>query len=114
MNAISSISGGVSGSVVRGIAPPLSPTGMPSILDGAGAGSSEPIIFNQLLLEAVQNVDGMQHQADQALKIHLAGGDVTQAEALTAFRKADLSMRMMLQIRNKLVDAFNEIKQLRM
>ena len=35
---------------------------------------------------------------------------VTQVEVLTAVKKADLSLRMMMQIRNTLMDAYNEIK----
>jgi len=35
------------------------------------------------------------------------------AEVLTSVQKADLSFRMMMQIRNKLVQAYQEIKEIR-
>jgi flagellar hook-basal body complex protein FliE len=38
---------------------------------------------------------------------------VNPAEVLTAVQKADLAFRMMMQIRNKLVAAYQEVKDLR-
>ena len=42
------------------------------------------------------------------------GEDVTQIEAMTAMKKADLAMRLMIQVRNKIMDAYTEIKQMQM
>ena len=42
----------------------------------------------------------------------ISGGEITQVEVATALKKADLSLRMMLQVRNKLLDAYNEIRQM--
>ena len=39
---------------------------------------------------------------------------MTQIEVMTSMKKADLALRMMIQIRNKIMDAYDEIKQLRM
>ena len=44
---------------------------------------------------------------------HDRGGDVNPAEVLTTLQKADISFRMMLQIRNKLVQAYQEVNQIR-
>jgi flagellar hook-basal body complex protein FliE len=55
----------------------------------------------------------MQQGADRAVEQLMTGGDVSPAEVLTAVQKADLSFRMMLQIRNKLVQAYQEIKDIR-
>ena len=35
-----------------------------------------------------------------------AGDDMTQIEAMTAMKKADLALRLMIQIRNKIMDAY--------
>jgi len=70
--------------------------------------------FQDLLLEAIAQVNESQSSADSAVGDFLAGGDITQVEVLTAMKKADLSLRMMLQMRNKLLEAFNEIKQMQM
>ncbi|QDT65652.1 flagellar hook-basal body complex protein FliE [Calycomorphotria hydatis] len=78
------------------------------------AGGNQPVDFQQLLFSAMNQVNAMEQNASTALHDHLAGGDVTQVEVLSSFRKADLTMRMMLQVRNKLLEAFNEIKQMQM
>jgi flagellar hook-basal body complex protein FliE len=65
------------------------------------------------MLQAIDQVNAMQLDADQSVEQLLTGGNVNPAEVLTAVQKADLSFRMMLQVRNKLVQAFQEIKELR-
>lgn len=68
--------------------------------------------FAKLLFNQVGEVNSMQRQADGMVHSMLTGGDVNQAEVLTAVQKADLAFRMMLQVRNKLVDAFRELQQI--
>ena len=43
----------------------------------------------------------------------MTGEDVDPALVLTTIQKADMSFRMMMQIRNKLVQAYQEIKEIR-
>ena len=54
----------------------------------------------------------MQQQADQAVEGLFTGADVNPAEVLTAVQKADLAFRLMMQTRNKLVQAYKEIENL--
>ena len=42
----------------------------------------------------------------------LTGGDVNEAEVLTSVQKADLAFRMLLQVRNKLIEAYREVQQI--
>ena len=55
----------------------------------------------------------MQQQADEAVESLFTGGDASPAEVLTAVQKADLAFRMLMQTRNKLVQAYQEIKDIR-
>lgn len=68
--------------------------------------------FADLLLGQVEQVGSMQSNADDLVHQLLTGQDVNQAEVLTAVQKADLAFRMMLQVRNKLVEAFRELQQI--
>jgi flagellar hook-basal body complex protein FliE len=70
--------------------------------------------FEGLLLESLSQVDQLDQASQSAIAGALAGGDLTQAEVLVSVKKADLAFRTMLQIRNKLVEAYNELKNLRM
>ncbi len=76
-----------------------------------GAAGGKP--FKDFMLDALQEVNTMQADADQAVHQLVTGGDVNPAEVLTAVQKADMSFRMMMQIRNKLVEAYQEVSQIR-
>ncbi len=69
--------------------------------------------FKNILLDSIDQVNSMQRQADTAVEKMATGGDVNPAEVLTAVQKADLAFKMMLQVRNKLVDAYQEIQAIR-
>ena len=70
--------------------------------------------FESMLSGALMNTAGLEHAAQQALQTHLTGGDVTSVEVFAGMRKADLALRLMLQVRNKLLEGFREIKQMQM
>ena len=55
----------------------------------------------------------MQQDADRAVESLFTGGDVNPAEVLTAVQKADMSFKMMLQVRNKMMQAYAEVKDIR-
>ncbi|CAD75366.1 probable flagellar hook-basal body complex protein FliE [Rhodopirellula baltica SH 1] len=67
--------------------------------------------MGNLLMNQVKGVNSMQNQADSMVHSMLTGGDVNEAEVLTSVQKADLAFRMLMQIRNKLMDAYREIQQ---
>jgi flagellar hook-basal body complex protein FliE len=77
----------------------------PSIAEGPS--------FLNLLQQSVERGAGLQTDADMAVMQALSGEDVTQVEVMAAVKKADLALRMMLQVRNKLLDAYNELQQIR-
>jgi flagellar hook-basal body complex protein FliE len=68
--------------------------------------------FAKLLFDEVRNVNQMQTTATNNVHSLLTGGDVNEAEVLTSVQKADLAFRMLLQVRNKLMDAYREIQQI--
>jgi flagellar hook-basal body complex protein FliE len=70
--------------------------------------------FQDLLLQSLKEVTGLQDTAEAGVQESLLQGDVTNIEVLTAVKKADLALRMMLQVRNKVLEAYDEIKQMRM
>ncbi|MCI0492282.1 MAG: flagellar hook-basal body complex protein FliE [Planctomycetes bacterium] len=81
----------------------------PPTANGAAAGPS----FKELLVDSIQQVNTMQLEADQAVETLFTGGDVNPAEVLTAVQKADLAFRLTMQMRNKLMDVYQEIKDIR-
>ncbi len=98
---------------------PISPSSgtriAPSAWDAAGANpaQSPETQFKDFLLRSLAEVNAMQHEADRAVEQLATGGDISPAEVLTAVQKADLAFKMMLQIRNKLVQAYQEVQNIR-
>ena len=70
--------------------------------------------FEDVLLKSIENVNELDRQSQSMIAGALLGEDYTQAEVFTAVKKADLAFRTMLQIRNKLLDAYNELKNMQM
>jgi flagellar hook-basal body complex protein FliE len=80
---------------------------------GAAAPASDPQSFAQHMLDAIGEVNSMQQNADRAVEQLMTGDEVNMAEVFTAVQKADMSFRMLLQIRNKMLQAYEEIKDVR-
>lgn len=76
-------------------------------------GGTQEAAFKDLLLGGIQEVNSMQQEADLAVQQLMTGEEVDPAAVLTAVQKADMSFRMMMQMRNKLVQAYQEIKEMR-
>lgn len=95
---------------IRSLPPPtLAPPGLTS---AAPAISGEQA-FKNLLLESLDQMNTMQQDADLAVEQLLTGKDVGPAEVLTAVQKTDMTFRLLVQMRNKLVQAYQEIKEIR-
>ncbi len=69
--------------------------------------------FAQLMLESIGHVNAMQQDSNRAVELLATGGDIQAAEVLTSMQKADMTFRLMLQIRNKLMQAYQEINDIR-
>ena len=82
-------------------------------LSGAVQNAPNGPEFKNILLQSLDQVNSMQQDADRAVEQLFTGGDVNMAEVLTAVQKADMSFRLLLQMRNKLVQAYQEIKDIR-
>src|SRR3989442_1321818 len=82
--------------------------GTEAVLAPAGGSS-----FGDVLLDALNEANRLQSSADAAIQ-GLAAGDGGQVtEVMTAVEKADLAFRTLMQVRNKLVDAYEELMRLR-
>jgi flagellar hook-basal body complex protein FliE len=92
--------------------PPMAPAASP-LAPGAPPAADAPL-FGELLLKSLNQANGLEQSAQAAVERSFADDDITQIEAMTAMKKADLAMRLMIQIRNKIMDAYTEIKQMQM
>ncbi len=81
----------------------------PSLQAAPGQGSE----FRDLLLRSIEQVNAMQHEANRAVEALVAGEELSPAEVLIAVQKADLAFRLMMQIRNKVVQVYQELQNIR-
>lgn len=93
------------------VPPALQPAvaGKPQAVGAAADAGS----FKNFLLDSIDQVNSMQQDANRAVEHLATGGDVSPAEVFTAVQKADLAFRMMMQVRNKLVSAYQEVQNIR-
>lgn len=68
--------------------------------------------FKKLLQEAVNEVDQAQKVSDQEVKKLLEGEIQDVHSAMIALQKADLSFQLMMQVRNKLIEAYQEVMRM--
>lgn len=85
----------------------------PRALSGAGGADASEGSFKNFLLDSIQQVNSMQQDANHAVEQLATGGDVSPAEVFTAVQKADLAFRMMMQVRNKLVQAYQDVQNIK-
>ena len=69
--------------------------------------------FKQVLQEQIDQVNQLQQDAKEAIEDLAAGRRDDLESVMIATQKADTAFKMLLQVRNKVMDAYEEVKQLR-
>ena len=68
--------------------------------------------FGQALSDAMTKVNEAQVESNEQIQSMLSGDIQDVHTAMIAVQKADLSFQMMMQVRNKLIDAYHEIMRM--
>ena len=91
----------------RGVSPlqPGKPLGQAAPVQGPG--------FKDLLMKNIEQVNQLQQDAETAIEDLATGRRDDMDGVMIAKQKADVAFQMMLQVRNKLMDAYEEVKQIR-
>jgi len=79
----------------------------PTISPGGTSGQGAP--FSDLLTDAVSQVDQLESQARSAVTGLMTGNGVDVHQAMIATEKADMSFEMALAVRNKAVQAYQQV-----
>ncbi len=69
--------------------------------------------FRDILLDSLNEVNRLQAEADQGVQRLVTGETHNVAEVLAAVNKAGIAFDLLMEIRNKLTDAYREIQQMR-
>ena len=68
--------------------------------------------FGDFLKESIKEVNQLQNEADKSMTDFATGQTKDIHEVMMSVQKADLSFKLMQQIRNKLVDAYREVMRM--
>jgi flagellar hook-basal body complex protein FliE len=64
--------------------------------------------FGKVIKGAIEKVDRLEKEADRSV-IDLLQGKASIHETMIALQKADMSMQLLLNIRNKVIESYREI-----
>jgi len=84
---------------------------------GAAAKPVSPAMgqdFRSILLQGLEEVNRLQTEADQGVQRLLAGETDHVSEVLAAANKAGIAFDLLMEVRNKLTEAYREIQQMQM
>ncbi len=85
------------------------PTLAPDLSLGATGSASGPAPFADLLTDAVGQVNQLESQAHAAVDGLMTGSGVDVHQAMIATEKADMAFELVLAVRNKAVQAYQQV-----
>lgn len=65
-----------------------------------------------MLKESVEKVNSLQKQADAAIDDLVVGNSKDIVQTMIMMEKADTSFRLMVQVRNKIIQAYEEVMRM--
>ncbi len=92
---------------------PLGPIKPPDKVPGSGASPGGGMDFKDLLLDKLDEVNRLQTEAGKSVEKLVTGETQNMAEVFSAVRKADVAFSLLMEIRNKLMDAYEQVQQMR-
>jgi flagellar hook-basal body complex protein FliE len=95
------------------IAPVQSIPGLAPITGPAGP-SSQPGAFQSALQSAIESIESANNNATQSVQEFLSGENEELHSAILAVQQASIAFDLGLQVRNKVVDAYQEIMRMQM
>jgi len=91
---------------------PLQPGGPANRAAGVGQTTNDDQSFKDLLMKNLEQVNELQQDATQAIEDLQTGRRDDLESVLVATQHADHAFRLLLQVRNKVVDAYEELRQM--
>lgn len=82
---------------------------------GNVSGSNQPQgakSFADTLNEAINSVNEMQRTSDKKMQDLATGRTDNIADVMIASEKADIALKLMVQVRNKIIDAYQEVMKM--
>jgi len=81
------------------------PVQQPGVSPGPGSGAS----FKDTLEQALGDVQGLQDEAGDAVQAFLRGDPVELHEVMAAVEEAGIALEMLIEVRNRFIDAYRTV-----
>jgi flagellar hook-basal body complex protein FliE len=98
----------ISSSLASSTLAPVAPLQAPAV----ASGESSP--FQNALSSAIQEVEGARSSANETVNQFLSGDGEDLHSTILAAQRADLEFQMFLQVRNKVVSAYQEVMKMQL
>ena len=96
---------------------PISPISLatvsPVVIQSAGA-AGQPGAFQNALQNAIGQVEDLRTTSDQTVQRFLSGENEELHTTVLATQRAELAFEMFMQVRNKVVQAYQEVMRMQM
>ena len=85
----------------------------PNPIGKPGGAGKDDGAFKEMLMKNIEQVNKLQQDAHQAIEDLNTGARNDVANVMIAKQKADVAFKALLAVRNKMMDAYDEIKDVR-
>ncbi|WP_373600030.1 flagellar hook-basal body complex protein FliE [Paraclostridium bifermentans] len=87
-------------------------TTLTKAIDVSGAKKEKE--FSNVIKEAFDSVNDKQVEANQKIEGLIKGEDVTMHDVMLSSQEAQLSMQLMIEVRNKVYEAYQELNRVQL
>jgi flagellar hook-basal body complex protein FliE len=93
---------------------PIPLTELEGIQGAKGIQSGQGVKFENVLGSLVGDVNAKQLESASAMRGMMSGGDVSLHQAVIAMEEASVSFQLMVEVRNKLLESYQELMRMQM
>lgn len=76
--------------------------------------NSKETSFSKVISDAINKVNDAQVTADQKVEGFISGEDVSMHDVMLSMQESQLSMQLLIEVRNKVVEAYQEINRVQL
>ncbi|MDD3051490.1 MAG: flagellar hook-basal body complex protein FliE [Candidatus Cloacimonetes bacterium] len=83
--------------------------------DDLSVNNKQPeISFGEMMKSYLEDANNLQLEADEDIRKAIAGEDIDPHKVMIAVQKANLSFELVMEIRNKMLEAYKEVTKMNM
>ena len=97
--------------IAGGLVSPLTSGPLTAFPTGTDASESDSG-FGDVLKNAISQVSNLEGSAGQQVNTLLSGGNADMSKVMISVEKADVAFQLMMQVRNKIVSAYQDIEKM--